>query len=169
MKVDPIEPKPSKTLRKREMQELQELGERLVALPDAELARLEALPETLRGAVAEARRITRHEARRRQMQYIGRLMRAIDPEPVRNLLDAVQGRSARARELQHELERCRARMLEDEAAIDAFAAARPGADAERLRVLRRNALREAAGNEPPRSSRQLFRLLREIVDDGREG
>ena len=78
MKVDPIEPKPSKTLRKREMQELQELGERLVALPDAELARLEALPETLRGAVAEARRITRHEARRRQMQYIGRLMRAID-------------------------------------------------------------------------------------------
>ena len=72
------EEKPSKTQRKRAMHELQALGRRLVELNSEQLAAV-ALPEDLREAVEQARRITRHEARRRQLQYIGRLMRAVDP------------------------------------------------------------------------------------------
>jgi ribosome-associated protein len=78
-------PRPSKTERKRAMHELQALGEELCAIDPARLAEL-ALPESLADAIAEARNITRHEARRRQLQFIGRLMRDVDPEPIRAAL-----------------------------------------------------------------------------------
>ena len=70
---------PSKTRRKREMLALQELGVELVGLDDEQLAALN-LPDALRDAVVQARRITRFEARRRQLQYIGKLMRGVDPD-----------------------------------------------------------------------------------------
>jgi len=78
---------PSKTQRKHEMHALQALGVDLVALDPARLASL-ALPEPLVDAIATARTLARHEARRRQMQYIGRLMRDVDPEPIRAALAA---------------------------------------------------------------------------------
>lgn len=153
--------RPSKSQKKRDMHALQAMGEALVALAPARLARI-AMPDALRNAVHEAQGLTRHEARRRQMQYIGRLMREADPAPIRAALDAVNGVCAAETARQHRLERLRERLLEDEAVLSEVAAAHPGADLARLRQLRRNALRERAEGRPPRAFRELFRLLREI-------
>src|SRR5687767_5223205 len=78
---------PSKTQRKREMHDLQALGAELVELNEQQLASIE-LPERLLDAVQDARRMTKFEAKRRQLQYIGKLMRNVDPEPIRNRLAA---------------------------------------------------------------------------------
>src|SRR5258706_7534973 len=86
------EEKPSKTELKRVMHELQALGERLIGLNPEQLAAI-ALPENLYEAVEQARRITKHEARRRQLQYIGRLLRHVDPEPILEELHVSDGGS----------------------------------------------------------------------------
>ena len=156
--------RPSKSQKKRDMHALQGMGEELVALPPDRLARIE-MPDALRGAVLEARRLTKHEARRRQMQYIGRLMRDADPAPIREALDAVKGVSARETARQHRLEGLRARVLEDETALAEIGAAHPGTDLARLRQLRRNALRERDEDRPPRAFRELFRILRELENE----
>jgi ribosome-associated protein len=153
--------RPSKSQRKRDMHALQELGACLVKLSPEQLARME-LPEDLREAVREAQRTTRHEARRRQLQYIGRLMRAVDVQPIRHALDAIHGSSRSQAALQHRLERLRSRLLEDEAVLGEIAAQAPGADLQHLRQLRRNALREQEAGRPPRSYRELFRELRQL-------
>ncbi|MDR2239219.1 MAG: DUF615 domain-containing protein [Zoogloeaceae bacterium] len=155
---------PSKSQKKRDMHALQALGEELATLPPARLARIE-MPEALRAALQEAQRLTKHEARRRQMQYIGRLMRDADPAPIRAALDAIRGVSAAETGRQHRLERLRLRLLEDEAALTEIGAAHPGADLTRLRQLRRNALKERDAGQPPRAFRELFRLLRELDDE----
>src|SRR5207247_1656048 len=100
------EEKPSKTARKRAMHELQTLGERLIGLNSEQLAAI-ALPEDLQDAIERARRITKHEARRRQLQYIGRLMRAVDPEPIREKLKAWDGVSTEETARVHRIERWR--------------------------------------------------------------
>jgi ribosome-associated protein len=153
--------RPSKTQRKRAMDALQQLGEELLTLPVDRLARL-PIPDVLRLAVQDARRFTKHEARRRQMQYIGRLMREIDPAPIRAALDEVHGVSAAATARQHRLEQLRDRLLEDEQVLGEIANGYPGADLQHLRQLRRNALRERNENKPPRAFRELFRALREL-------
>jgi len=153
--------RPSKTQKKREMSALQDLGTALVELPAERLAKI-GLPEALHLAVRDAQRFTAHEARRRQLQYIGRLMRETDPAPIQAALDAMRGVSAAAIAAQHRLERLRARLLEDEQVLGEIAAAHPGADMQQLRQLRRNALREQQTDKPPRAYRELFRLLRDI-------
>lgn len=150
----------SKTRRKQEMQELQGLGEALVALSEDRLKRLD-LPEQLQEAVLEAKRIRQHEAHRRQLQYIGRLMRDIDAESVAAQVADIQGESAAAKAQFHALERWRARLIEDDGALAEWLAQHPGSDVQQLRQLVRNARREAAEGRPPRSSRALFKLLRE--------
>src|SRR5258708_12631689 len=85
----------SKTKRKQEMHALQALGAALVALPESQLGEL-SLESNLYEAVIAAKRIKSHEAKRRQMQYIGRLMRGVDAEPIRERLAAIEGHSARA-------------------------------------------------------------------------
>lgn len=157
--------RPSKSQKKRDMHALQDMGAALVALSPDRLGRIE-MPEELRGAIREAQRLTRHEARRRQMQYIGRLMRDVDPAPLREALDAVNGVSAIETARQHRLERLRERLLEDEAVLTEIGAARPGADLARLRQLRRGALHERDAGKPPKSFRELFRMLREIDNEG---
>jgi len=157
--------RPSKSQRKRDMLALQELGEELAALPPARLERIE-MPEALRGALREAQRLSnKHEARRRQMQYVGRLMRDADPAPIREALDALKGVSTAENARQHRLERLRAQLLEDEATLTEIGAAHPGADLTRLRQLRRNALKERDEGRPPRAFRELFRLLREMENE----
>jgi ribosome-associated protein len=156
--------RPSKSQKKRDMHALQDMGAALVALPPERLGRIE-MPESLRGAIREAQRLTRHEARRRQMQYIGRLMRDVDPAPIREALDVVNGSSAAETARQHRLERLRERLLEDETVLTEIGAAHPGADITRLRQLRRNALKDRAEERPPRAYRELFRLLRELDHD----
>ena len=156
--------RPSKSQKKRDMHELQDLGSALVELSAERLARID-MPDALRGAVREAQRISKHEARRRQMQYIGRLMRDVDAAPIRAALDALNGVSAAENARLHRLERLRERLLEDEAVLAEIAAGFPGADLQRLRALRRNVLKEREQEKPLRSFRELFRALRELEDE----
>lgn len=154
----------SKTRRKQEMHELQALGAALVELSDAHFGRM-TLPEELAQAVHEARRIRSHEAKRRQVQLIGRLMRGLDPEPIRAQLAAVTGGSAQERARHKRLEHWRARLLEDEGALTEFARAHAAADLQQLRALIRNARKEQAEGKPPRAYRELFRVIREAADE----
>jgi ribosome-associated protein len=155
---------PSKTKKKQAMHELQQLGAALVKLSDAHFGRM-ALPEELAQAVHEARRIRSHEAKRRQVQLIGRLMRGLDPEPIRAQLAAVQGNSAQARASHQRVEHWRARLMEDDGALTEFAALHPGADLQNLRALLRNARKEQKEGRPPRACRDLFRIIREAADE----
>ena len=152
----------SKTRRKQEMLELQALGAALVDLSAAHLERM-ALPEALAQAVREARRFASHEARRRQMQYIGRLMREVDAAPIRAQIAAVEGGSAQERARHQRLEHWRARLLEQDGALTEFARAHATADLQKLRALIRNARKEQAEGKPPRAMRELFRVIRETA------
>ena len=157
-----LEDTDSKTKRKAEMHALQALGATLLELPAAKLDSL-GLPDNLAVALRDARRISSHEARRRQMQYIGRLMRDLDAEPIRAALAERDGHSTVARARQIRLERWRARLLEDDEALTQFAHEHAGADLQALRTLIRNARKELAEARPPRAQRELFRRLRESV------
>ena len=143
------------------MHELQALGVALVRLSDSQLEAIE-IPEQLREALLEAKRIRSHEAKRRQMQYIGRLMRELDPAPIRARLAELEGNSAQATARHRRLEAWRERLLGDDAALTAFAAEYPRADLQVLRTLIRNARKEAALGKPPRAYRELFRVVKEI-------
>jgi len=153
----------SRTKKKQQVEELQKLGAALVDLPPVQLDAL-SLPAPLLAAVREAQRITSHGARRRQMQYIGKLMRKVDPEPVRAALAMIGGQSALARARQRRLEGWRERLIGDDLALTAFAGEHPGADLQELRTLIRNARKEIAEAKPPRAQRELFRVLRNFSD-----
>jgi ribosome-associated protein len=154
--------RPSKTRRKQEMTALQQLGEELLRLSPAQLARID-LPDALRDALREAQRITAHEGRRRQMQYIGRLMRQVDPEPIRRGLDDATGASRAAVALMHRCERLRDELLEDDGALTDFLHTHPHADVQHLRALIRAARRELASGTAPRHARELYRWLHEML------
>lgn len=159
--------RPSKSQRKREMTALQSLGQSLLGLPDSTLARLE-LPDGLRQAIAEMGRIRSHEARRRQLQYIGRLMRELDAEPLRAAIADASGESKPAVALMHRCERLRDRLLEDDAALSEVVAQLPQADVQQLRAAIRAARRERDEGRPPRHSRQLYRWLHEQLSQARQ-
>jgi ribosome-associated protein len=154
--------KVSKSQRKREMQALQDLGKELVGLSPQRLAELD-LPVPLLEAVLAAKRMSRFGALRRQMQYIGRVMREVDAEPIRARLEAWSGAAAGENARLHLIERWRARLVEDERALGELLGEFPRADSRRLRSLIRNVKREAEVGKPARSSRELFRELREIL------
>lgn len=155
---------PSKTRRKKDMHALQSLGAQLVELSAAHLERM-TLPEGLAQAVRGARRLQSREARRRQVQYIGRLMRELDAGPIRAQLAAVQGGSAEERARHQRLEHWRARLLADDGALTEFVHAHPAGDLQQLRAAIRNARREQAAGRPPRAFRALFRVLREAAGE----
>src|SRR2546423_8339432 len=152
----------SKTKRKQEMLELQALGAALLELPETQL-RAMGLAENLLQAVLEAKRIKSHEAKRRQVQYIGRLMREVDAEPIRAQLAAIDGHSAQAAARHRRMEAWRERLMLDDEALTEFAAAYPGADLQGLRTLIRNARREAKQAKPPRAYRELFRFIKDCA------
>lgn len=152
----------SKTQRKKEMLELQALGVALVALPESQIEAM-GLADNLRQAVLEAKRIRSHEGRRRQLQYIGRVMRAVDPAPIRARLDAITGHSAQAAAQHRRLEAWRERLLADDEALTQFAAEHPGADLQKLRSLIRNTRKEQKEGKPPRAYRELFRSIKECA------
>lgn len=157
--------RPSKSQKKRDMHALQDMGETLASLSAERLSKV-PLPERLRDAVEECRRITKHEARRRQLQYIGKLMRDVDPEPIRAALDIILGLSKAEVARQHRLERLRERLLEDEGVLGEIATAYPGADLQHLRNLRRNAIKDREAAKPPRAFREIFQILRELDTGG---
>lgn len=155
---------PSKTKRKKDMHALQEIGEQLVELDPKKLAEFD-LPEILSDAILQAKTMHKHGARRRQLQYIGRLMREIDAQPIQQQLDAWQQTSIHQTARLHLLERWRERLLNDEHALTEFAATYPHADLQRLRLLIRNTHKEKAAEKPPKSFRLLFQELQQVVSD----
>jgi ribosome-associated protein len=154
----------SKTKRKAAMLALQELGEELIALNSARLAQLD-LPEMLLDAVKETQRTTAHGALARQKQYIGKLMREIDTTAIADQLQRWKGTHQEENAHFHQLEKLRARLLDDDTALADYLHQHPQTDSQQLRTLIRNARREAAAGKPPKSSRELFKLLRAAANE----
>jgi len=154
----------SKTRRKRQMEALQDLGAELVALSPELLARLD-LPEEIREAVMECKRFTRHEAVRRQMQYIGRVMRDIDAGPIAAQLARMKAPTSRDTALFHAAEKWRKELIGDDQALARFVQEFPEADPHKLRGLVERAREDTRISKPPRSSRELFHVLNAILQD----
>lgn len=154
---------PSKTQIKAAMHALQEIGKQLVELPEDRLKKV-PLPDSLREAVIEARRLTANEARRRQLQYIGRLMRDTDTEPILATLAAFNRVSTAEKARQHYLEKLRDDFLADENILTSLAENHPDANLQLLRQLRRNAIKERAASKPPSAYRALFKELKSLTD-----
>lgn len=154
----------SKSQRKREMHALQSLGEELVNLSKDQFEKI-TLTEELHDAVIEARNISQHGARKRQLQYIGKLMRSIDPEPIQQQLDTIKGQSTQAVQALHTIERWRDQLLESgDQALEKLLEQYPQTDRQYIRQLLRNARNEIKANKPPKSTRALFRYLRDIIN-----
>jgi len=161
---DGLAERPNKSQLKREMQELQELGVELVKLPPEKLVALD-LPEKLTDALALARRITSHGAQKRQRQYIGGLLSKLDDvQPIRDLLEQLQGADRVSKARFQENERWRARLIaEGDTALAEYLERHPEADSQHLRRLVREAAQEAAAGRPPRHARELFRYLQSLA------
>ena len=157
--------RPSKTKQKEVMHELRDLGAELVELSVGQLKRIN-VPENIFDAVRDCQKITAHGARRRQIQYLGKLMRSVDDEPIRAGLALLRGESSAETARLHRLERLRVRLLEDEAVLTEIAAQWPGVDLQHLRTLRRNALKEKENNKPPKNFRAIFQILQELDQKG---
>ena len=158
--------RPSKSQRKRESTELQVLGAELVELPEAAFRAL-PLPEELHEAMRAYRCTRSHEGRRRQMQFIGKLMRGVDPEPLREALAGARLGGARDSLLLHQAEAWREQLLAEDEALTRWAREHPESDLQQLRQLVRAARAQAreagAPGQPPRQARghrELFRFIR---------
>lgn len=162
---------PSKSQRKREMTARQELGERLVSLPGSKLAQL-PLSESLLEAIREAQRIRSHEGRRRQLQYVGKLMRSADADTIAAKLAEWDAGSQAENARFHALEAWRDRLIESDDALTALLQHAPGIDIPHLRNIIRQARREQAhnatlpeGQTPQRKHfRELFQQVRQIFE-----
>jgi ribosome-associated protein len=163
---DDNDDRPSKSLRKRQSTDLQSLGEQLIGLSASELEAL-PLPEILRDAVELARRITAHGGLYRQKQYIGKLMRKIDAEPIRAALTARKDLEQVAALRFRRIEQWRDRLLAEGAGgVDALRTeAKAEFDSEALARLVARAQAERSREQPPHATRELFRMLREILGE----
>jgi ribosome-associated protein len=155
----------SKTRRKREMEALQKLGEALLTFDADALEKLD-LPDPLLNALHTANRIKSHSARRRQLQYIGKLMRQIDTAPVVAAVYAREHQHATNTQEFHRLEELREALITGGDSVLASVLEQfPLADHQRLRKLARQAGKEREDKQPPKASRTLFRYLRELQAD----
>ena len=153
----------SKSERKREVTALQDLGERLLELSQEQLNNIR-ISQELQDALILAKTLKSRGARRRQMQYIGVLMRRIDPEPIRLMIHEIdKGQKHKAREFQ-QLETMRNSLIDgDDTVFEEIIRRFPDADILRLRQFVRSARKEKKENKPPKQSRSLFRYLRELA------
>lgn len=153
-----FEDRPSKSQIKREMIVLQKLGEALIKLSISQLEKL-PLDTQLHNAIIEARSLTSHEAKRRQLQYIGRLMREVDPKPIEMALAKIQSHHQKNNQAFHQVEHWRDKLIagtdED---LQLFFNEYSNADFQHIRQLIRNAKNKKAGAETA-----LFRYLREVM------
>jgi ribosome-associated protein len=162
--IDPEADEPiSKTKLKAEADAAQNIGKKLIDLSKDRLMKLN-LPETLFDAVMEAKRLTANGAVRRQLQYLGRLMRDIDSAPIVEQLHRWEGKHNEENARFHIMERWRTRLIAEPIALQEFLTNFPQADIQQLRTLIRNAQREEAAQKPPKSSRELFKLIREVSE-----
>jgi ribosome-associated protein len=156
--------RPSKSELKRQMSELQKLGEQLVAEPRDRVKRV-PMPDNVRDAILMCQTITNHEGRRRQLQYVGKMMRTLDEEEVaaiQRTIDSWKGASKSETAALHALERRRDKLLADDKALTDLLAEQPHLDAQQLRTLIRNARKEQAENKPPKAYREIFQILKEL-------
>ena len=156
---------PSKSMRKRDAASAQDLGTRLIALKESEIAALN-LPESLYDAILLAKRITSRGGLARQRQYIGKLMRELDPVPIEAALSAESRLSAQDAETHKRIEAWRARLLtEGPAALDDLLEWRPEADRKALQALITKATSERIDSgSRDGASRELFRSIRSLFD-----
>ncbi|MFA6060982.1 MAG: ribosome biogenesis factor YjgA [Gallionella sp.] len=153
---------PSKTKIKKQMHELRDLGEELTELSRDQLAKLD-IPDSLRDAVREMSRMKSFGAKRRQLQYIGKLMRDVDPAPIIAKLDTWKGVSQQHIGYMHQIERWRERLMEGDKALTELLAAYPETDVQRLRTLIRNAIKERDTGKPAKNYKEIFQVLRETI------
>jgi ribosome-associated protein len=164
--VKPLDDRPSKTRLKQDSHALQQLGEALAELPEQRLLGL-ALPEPLLHAVQEYKRTRSFEGRRRQMQYIGKLMRGADVEPIRQAVSDVQLGRAKDSLALHQAERWRAELIAGDDALTRWAGEHAGTDVQQLRSLVRAARKDAAGSPEQRNGRayrELFQFIKTAHD-----
>lgn len=157
--------RPSKTRLKQQSHDLQSLGLQLAELSDARLASTE-MPEALREAIVEFRRTRSHEGRRRQLQYVGKLMRSADEAALREAVAEATLGSARETLLLHEAERWRAELIADDDALTRWLAEHPETDTQQLRSLVRAARREGAKPpelRQPKTFRELFQFIKPML------
>jgi ribosome-associated protein len=161
---------PSKTRIKQQMEELRDLGQVIVELADSRVKQL-PMTERLTEAVMICRKITAHGGRKRQLQYIGKLLRD-EPEEnmlaIRGKLAAFSGASNTENARFHALERWRDRLIAQDEAIDAFMRSYPAAPLQRVRQLSRQARKDAEAGKSPKSARELFKLIREVAEGAGE-
>ena len=160
---------PSKTQLKAEADEKQALGEALLTLRADLMARLD-LPEKLLDALIQARRITNFEGRRRQMQFIGKLMRPLDAEPIRAAIDEQANGSADLTLALHLAEQWRDKLIASDEALGDWLNAQPATDSQQLRALIRQARKDFAKPETPgeaprhgKSYREIFQLVKQAM------
>lgn len=156
--------RPSKSELKRQMTALQKLGEELVAEPRDRLKRV-PMPEDVRDAILECQRIKDHEGRRRQLQYVGKVMRSLEEDEIaaiRKVLDSWKGASKAETAALHAIERQREKLLADDKALTQLLQGHPQLDAQQLRTLIRNARKEQAENKPPKAYREIFQILKQL-------
>ena len=165
---------PSKTQLKAEADEKQALGEALLTLRADLMARLD-LPDKLLDAIASAKKITNFEGRRRQMQFIGKLMRPLDAEPIREAINEQLNGSAQLTLALHLAEQWRDKLASDDEALGAWLTEYPGTDAQQLRALIRQARKDYEPEKPgeaPRhgkSYREIFQLVKAAMKSKAEG
>ena len=153
---------PSKSQLKRDAHALQQLGIELLDIPESDWHKLQ-LPEQLVTALKDAKRMSSRGAHKRQLQLIGKLMRNIEPEPIQQYFEQRRLNARQQARILHQLEDWRDQMItEGDVAIDAYLAEHPKADRQHLRQLVRQAKKEQANAKPPKSSRALFRYIREV-------
>ena len=152
----------SKSQVKRELHALQDLGARLTTLKPELIAKL-PLTDNLRKALAEAPKHTANAAKKRHIQFIGKLMRDQDIEAITALIDQVDSSTREYNERFHALERWRDRLIAgDDSTLESFVADYPETDRQHLRGLIRHAQHEAARNKPPSAARKIFKYIRDL-------
>jgi len=154
----------SKSALKREADRLQRLGEALLELPDSKLKQVE-LPETLEEAIHLAKKIHSRAGYKRQRQYIGKLMRNIDPEPIEQFLEQLKQQQGEANAHHHQLEKWRDQLIDgDTSILTEIVAQHPELNVQHLRQLIRNAQKEKKANKSPKYYRELFKYLRDNTE-----
>lgn len=154
----------SKSQRKREATAAQELGKQLLGLSPEDIATID-LPESLAHALDEARRIKKNSALKRQLQYIGKLMRHLDIEPIREQYQKLTNHYQKDVKHFHKLEKWRDRLVaEGDKALEELINEMPATDRQHLRQLIRQAAKEAKLNKPPKSAREIFKYLKTLFE-----
>jgi ribosome-associated protein len=155
----------SKSQRRRDALELKSLARDLIAMSRAQLARV-PLDEDVRAAIDEAQQIRSNVARKRQLQYVAKLIRRSDATPIIEAIEALENDTRQLSARQHRVEAWRDHLIsEGDPALSELLLQRPGADTQAIRQCIRKALTEAARDKPPAAARVLFRLLREMDEN----